>query len=75
MIRVYFAALICAVIFLSCIIGGHVASVKCDARIAKMNVERIDINTKVIGETNDAVLHTGVGDIRRILHEKYTIAE
>ena len=75
MIRFYCAALVGAVIFLSYFVGGYVANIKCNARIARTNSEQIIINTKIEEETNDAVFHTSVGDIRRILHEKYTIAE
>ena len=75
MIRIYCAALLCAAIFLSYFIGGHVANIKCRERIANANVEQVIINTHIIRKTNDTVMHTGVGDIRRILREKYTIAE
>ena len=75
MIRIYFAVAIAAAIFLAYITGVYVGNVRCNARIANDNVARMIINTKIMGKTNDAVLHTGVGDIRRILHEKYTIAE
>ena len=75
MMRFYCAALLGAVIFLSYFIGGHVANIKCDARVANANSERIITDTKFMEKTNDAAFRTGVSDIRSILRERYTIAE
>lgn len=75
MLRVYLAVLICTAIFLSYFVGGHVATVRCRERGAHSAVEQIVNNNAIMENTNDTVLHTGVGDIRRILREKYTIAE
>ena len=75
MIRLYVAALLGAAIFLSYFIGGHVVNIKCGARVAKLNSEQIITNTKIMEQINDAAVRTGVGNIRSILREKYTIAE
>lgn len=75
MTRIYLAALICAAIFFAYFIGRHVESIKCDGRIADAISQRIIIDTKIIEETNETVFHTGLRDVRRILHEKYTITE
>lgn len=75
MIRIYCAALVGAVIFLSYFVGAHVANIKCDTRFAQSNSERIIGDTKIVGETNDAVFRTSIGNIRRVLREKYTITE
>ena len=75
MIRVYCAALIVTAIFLSFMVGKHVANIKCREHMATTNAERIFYDVKFMEKTNDTVFHTGVSDIRRILHEKYTIAE
>lgn len=75
MMRLYYAALVGVAIFLSYFIGEHVANIKCEGRMANARIERLVLDNKIIGETNDTVFHTGVGDIRRILREKYTIAE
>lgn len=75
MIRFYCAALLCAAIFLSYFVGGHIANIKCRERVANANVAQIISDTKTIGDINDTVFRTGVGDIRRILHQKYTIGE
>ena len=71
----YCATLFGVAIFLSYVMGVHVGKLKCDARIANMNTNEIIVNTKQIGNINETVFHTGVGNIRRILREKYTIAE
>ena len=75
MVRIYCAALLGVVIFLSYFIGGHVANIKCNEGIANINANQMLSNNNLVEETNDAVFHTSVGDIRRILYEKYTIAE
>lgn len=75
MIRLYCAALIVTAIFLSYFVGGHVANIKCRERVANANVERINVDTKIIGETNETVFRTSAGGIRRVLREKYTITE
>jgi hypothetical protein len=43
--------------------------------VADMRAKQIVLDTQISGEINETVIHTGVGDIRRILYEKYTIAE
>lgn len=75
MIRIYFAAAVAAAIFLAYITGVHVGNVRCDARIAIATANQINQNTQIIEVTNETVFHTGLGDIRRVLREKYTIAE
>jgi len=75
MIRIYFAALVCVAIFLSYFIGIHVGNVRCNTRIAESNIEHIVRDAKIMEKTNEVVYHTGTADVRRILHEKYTIAE
>ena len=75
MIRIYIAALIGAVIFLSYFMGAHVANIKCGERIANANTEQIILNTRIMEQTNETVFHTGADDVRRILREKYTIVE
>ena len=75
MMRIYCAVLVGTAIFLSYFMGAHVGNIRCDTRIATMDAEQIIIDTKILENTNEVVLHTGVGDVRRILREKYTIAD
>ena len=73
--RLYIAALGGAAIFLAYVTGVHVGNVRCGERVANANSEQILLNTTIMGQANETAVHTGVRDIRRILHEKYTIAE
>ena len=75
MIRLYFAAAFVAAIFFAYITGVHVGNIKCGTRIANANAERMILDNEIIRKTNETVFHTGVRDVRRILHDKYTIAE
>ncbi len=75
MLRIYFAAVVIAAIFLSYFIGAHVANIKCNEHIANAISEQSVTNNNLLENTNETVFHTSVGDIRRILYEKYTIAE
>lgn len=75
MIRIYCAALFCVAIFLSFLMGGYVGNARCLARAANASVNQIITDNIIVGETNETVLHTGVSDVRRILREKYTIAD
>ena len=72
---IYSAILVGVAIFFAYLIGVYVGGVKCHAKIASANYEQIIINTKIMEQTNETVLHTGDHDIRGILREKYTIAE
>jgi len=72
---VYCAMLAGVAIFFVYRVGVYVGGVKCHAQIDNANYEKIIMNTKIMEQTNEVVLHTGVDDIRRILYKKYTIAE
>ena len=75
MLRIYLAAVIIAAVFLSYFMGSHVANIKCSERVANATVEQTVADNNFVENTNETVFHTSVGDIRRILYEKYTIAE
>ena len=75
MLRFYYVALVCATIFLSYFIGGHVGAIRCREHIANNNAKQIILDTKKLESVNEVAFHTGVNDIRHILREKYTIAE
>ena len=75
MIRVYFAVAIVAAIFLAYVTGVHVGNVRMRAQFTGANAEQLVIITKIMDKANEMSIHTGVGDIRRVLYEKYTIAE
>jgi len=75
MMRLYLAAITMAAIFFAFITGVYIGRVKCSARVANANVEQITNNHKIQRIANETVMHTGGDDVRRILREKYTIAE
>ena len=75
MTRIYYAALICVAFFCCFATGVAVGRARCNARVAVNSYEHIVQNVKQSGDINETVLHTNLGDIRRILREKYTIAE
>lgn len=55
--------------------GGRVAAQKCNARAAEVAVKQKQEIIKTMGAINEKTFNTGVCDIRRVLREKYTIAE
>lgn len=55
--------------------GGRVATQKCDARIANMNARAITCAAKTMEKVNVETVNTSLDDIRRILRERYSIAE
>lgn len=55
--------------------GGRVAAQKCNARAAEVAVKQNQEIIKTMGAINEKTFNTGVCDIRRVLREKYTIAE
>lgn len=55
--------------------GGRVAVQKCNARAAEVAVKQNQEIIKTMGAINEKTFNTGVCDIRRVLREKYTIAE
>ena len=55
--------------------GVNITNAKCDKKYLQnnlQNIQQIQQNQRVI---HDKVYKTGVADIRRILHNEYTIAE
>lgn len=56
-------------------VGGRVAMQKCNARVASVAVKQNQEIIKTMGVINEKTFNTGVRDIRRVLCEKYTIAE
>ena len=64
-----------AVILFAYWAGGQVARQKCNALINESSASQQRIIIEQMGSVNEKVVNTGVCDIRRILREKYTIAE
>ena len=73
--RIYICiALVCAIFFVF-LVGKYVGNANCrtETVIKQQNVQSEII--KKIGDVNAETFSRGVGDIRRVLREKYTIAE
>ena len=68
-------AAICAAIFFAYVMGKKIEAAQCRAEIIAASVKQIKENQKIKREINAESYNIGVIDIRRILHEKYTIAE
>ena len=66
-----FGLVVCVVYFY----GEHVGYSKCKIQNYQNEINLIEQNTKSKRIINDKVYKTGVRDIRRILHDKYTIKE
>lgn len=77
--KLYLLALITALVFGAYIYGTNVADARCKMRVAQENLKAIENNNiqniKNKRIINESVYKTGAGDLRRILRDKYTIAE
>lgn len=77
--RLYFCALICMAVGASYFAGRTVGAAECRARIAAQNADAVAAAHTVIIEKERKIdaetYRMGAGDIRRVLREKYTIAE
>ena len=75
MTKIYLIALMCATIVGAYFYGKSVGVAQCEKQYLQNQInttQQQKINERVINET---VYKTGVRDIRRILHDKYTITE
>ena len=77
--KLYLVILISVIVVGSYFYGSNVADAKCKMRVAQESV-KIAENSRIQDITNKRIINenvykTGVGDLRRILHDKYTIAE
>lgn len=73
--KLYVLCAVAVVVVAAFFIGTMVGKLQCRESVAieKSNTQSQIIKT--IGEINAETLHTGTDDIRRILHQNYTIAE
>ncbi len=70
-----FLGLCIGMIVFAYLMGGRIAAQKCNALVNEASASQQRIIIEQIGNVNEKVVNTGVCDIRRILREKYTIAE
>ncbi|MBQ6011798.1 MAG: hypothetical protein IJL23_01630 [Alphaproteobacteria bacterium] len=73
--KIYFIVAIGALIFGAYFYGVNITHAKCREKQSQNNlveIQNIEQNKRII---HDTVYKTGMRNIRRILHDKYTIAE
>jgi len=75
MIKAYVILLICALGLGAFFYGKNVGVSKCEMQKLQNQINVTEQNQIKERDINDTVFKTGVADIRRILCDKYTIAE
>ncbi len=55
--------------------GARIGRMKCQSSAMRAESKEIENIVVIKRNTDEKVFNTGVGDIRHILHTKYTIAE
>ncbi|MBR4806501.1 MAG: hypothetical protein IKZ64_01625 [Alphaproteobacteria bacterium] len=73
--RIYLIIAILCIVGGAYLLGAQVAQRKCELRAAQNQTNEIIQTISIQRKTDEKVYNTGVHDIRRILHTKYTIAE
>lgn len=64
-----------AAIFFSYVMGVRLGREKCRADLMAQSTTIQSQTIKIIGDVNAETFNRGTNDIRRVLREKYTIAE
>ena len=75
MTKIYLIISICALVIGTFFYGKNIGASKCEMQNLQKQIntnEQYETKERII---NDTVYKTGVGDIRRVLRDKYTIAE
>ena len=75
MTKIYLIMLICAITSGAYFYGVHVGNSKCEIGHFQNQINISEQNKTNERIVNDTVYKTGVVDIRRILRDKYTIAD
>lgn len=79
MTKLYFFVGVIFIIFMSVLCGTVIGNYRCRADIAQKNIDSIKTNQQQLLKEkrviNETVYKTGADDVRRILRDKYTIAE
>lgn len=55
--------------------GLNAGRIQCRNTLANNIAQELQQQIEIMEETHAETMHTGMHDIRRVLHEKYTIAE
>jgi len=75
MIKLYLTILICAIVCGAFFYGKNVGTSECEMKKLHNQIDTTEQYQIKERNINDKVYKTGLRDIRRILHDKYTIAE
>ena len=75
MLYVYAAGILAASVATAGVIGARAGAAKCHAQHARDAAAAYAQMIKIQGNIHEKVLRTATDDIRRILREKYTIAD
>ena len=79
MTKLYFLLAICALVVGAWFYGADVADAKCRAQVANQNLQIWqNMQNQIIQnkrKNHEIVYKTGVADIRRVLRDKYSVAE
>lgn len=73
--KLYFCGAAVAIAAALYFCGRGVGAARCRADTVAQSLQTQAQIIKKTEKINETVLRTGLGDIRRIMHEKYTIAE
>ncbi|MCQ2581295.1 MAG: hypothetical protein MJ164_03975 [Alphaproteobacteria bacterium] len=75
MTKIYLIITVCGLLGATYFLGLSNGSHKCQQQFAQTHINTIKQQHIITEEINAKTYHTGMRDIRRILREKYTIAE
>ena len=73
--RIYLIITITIIVYGAYLFGARIASKQCEITNMQNKTNEITQTISMQRITDEKVYHTGAGDIRRILYDKYTIAE
>lgn len=73
--KIYLIITIIVIVCGAYIFGGQMAQKQCAINASQNKTAEITQTISNQRISDEKVYHTGVADIRRILHDKYTIAE
>ncbi len=73
--KIYFFIFVLGVVVMAYYAGKHHGANECKLNVVQNNLHVQSDVISIKEQINDEVVHCATGDIRRILHEKYTIAE
>lgn len=73
--KIYLIAAVAAFILFAFCAGVRIGTLGCERDASRITTTQQKHNIQHQEQINEKTMHTGMRDIRRILREKYTIAE